>query len=58
MIRELEQMNIQPRFRGFICTNAHPEGCTQQVKKQIEYFQAKPKPRIHWAKESFSDWII
>lgn len=30
-------MVIQPKIRGFICTNAHPVGCAEHVKEQIEY---------------------
>lgn len=30
-------MVIQPKIRGFICTNAHPVGCAAHVKEQIEY---------------------
>lgn len=30
-------MIIKPRFRGFICTTAHPTGCEQYVKSQVEY---------------------
>lgn len=36
-------MIIQPKTRGFICTTAHPEGCRQNVKNQIEYTKAMPK---------------
>lgn len=35
-------MIIQPKTRGFICTTAHPEGCAQQVQRQIDYVNAKP----------------
>lgn len=35
-------MIIQPKTRGFICTTAHPEGCAQQVQRQIEYVTAQP----------------
>ena len=34
-------MIIEPRMRGFICTTAHPKGCEQNVKNQIEYIQSK-----------------
>ena len=34
-------MIIEPRMRGFICLTAHPEGCEQNVKNQIEYIQSK-----------------
>jgi enoyl-[acyl-carrier protein] reductase / trans-2-enoyl-CoA reductase (NAD+) len=30
-------MIIKPKVRGFICTNAHPEGCAGNVREQIEY---------------------
>ncbi|WP_338552095.1 enoyl-ACP reductase FabV [Paenibacillus sp. KS-LC4] len=35
-------MIIQPKTRGFICTTAHPEGCAEQVLRQIEYVKSKP----------------
>ena len=34
-------MKIEPRMRGFICTTAHPDGCAQNVKNQIEYVASK-----------------
>jgi len=30
-------MIIQPKVRGFICTNAHPKGCAANVQEQINY---------------------
>ena len=42
-------MVIKPKVRGFICTNAHPTGCTASVKEQIAYVKqqgdiaSKPK---------------
>ena len=36
-------MIIEPRMRGFICTTAHPDGCAQNVKNQIEYIKSKGK---------------
>lgn len=30
-------MVIQPKIRGFICTNAHPVGCAEHVAEQIAY---------------------
>lgn len=30
-------MIIQPKVRGFICTNAHPKGCAANVRMQIDY---------------------
>ncbi len=34
-------MKIEPRMRGFICTTAHPTGCAQNVKNQIDYVKSK-----------------
>ena len=34
-------MIIEPRMRGFICLTAHPDGCAQNVKNQIEYVRSK-----------------
>ena len=34
-------MIIEPRMRGFICLTAHPQGCEQNVKNQIEYIKSK-----------------
>jgi enoyl-[acyl-carrier protein] reductase/trans-2-enoyl-CoA reductase (NAD+) len=36
-------------MRGFICLTAHPKGCEQNVKNQIEY--VKSKGAIHGAKK-------
>ncbi|HBK83270.1 MAG TPA: bifunctional NADH-specific enoyl-ACP reductase/trans-2-enoyl-CoA reductase [Flavobacterium sp.] len=36
-------MIIEPRMRGFICLTAHPEGCEQNVKNQIQFVQSKGK---------------
>ena len=30
-------MIIKPKVRGFICTNSHPQGCSENVKRQIDY---------------------
>jgi enoyl-[acyl-carrier protein] reductase / trans-2-enoyl-CoA reductase (NAD+) len=32
-------MIIQPKIRGFICTAAHPAGCAESVKEQIQFVQ-------------------
>lgn len=37
-------MIISPRVRGFICTNAHPQGCAANVKEQIDYIRAQDFP--------------
>lgn len=36
-------MIIEPRMRGFICLTAHPDGCAQNVKNQINYVKSKGK---------------
>ncbi|RAR75443.1 enoyl-ACP reductase FabV [Flavobacterium aciduliphilum] len=36
-------MIIEPRMRGFICLTAHPKGCEQNVKNQINYVKSKGK---------------
>ena len=33
-------MIVKPRVRGFICTTAHPLGCSANVLEQIEYSRA------------------
>ena len=32
-------MVIKPKIRGFICTNAHPVGCSEHVQEQINYIK-------------------
>ncbi len=32
-------MIVEPKARGFICTTAHPIGCKENVRQQIEYTQ-------------------
>lgn len=34
-------MIIKPKVRGFICTNAHPQGCAANVSEQIAFTKAK-----------------
>lgn len=31
---------IAPRIRGFICLNAHPDGCAAEVRRQIDHIRA------------------
>ena len=38
-------MIIEPKVRGFICTTSHPEGCKENVRKQITYIKNQPKCR-------------
>lgn len=33
-------MIVEPKVKGFICTTAHPEGCRESVRRQIEYVKA------------------
>ncbi len=35
-------MIIKPKVRGFICTNAHPVGCANNVQEQIDYVRSQP----------------
>ncbi|RAL25615.1 enoyl-ACP reductase FabV [Thermoflavimicrobium daqui] len=42
-------MIVKPKFRGFICTTAHPEGCAQHVQEQINY--VKKQERISGPKK-------
>lgn len=34
-------MIIKPKFKGFICTTAHPAGCARSVQEQIEYVKSQ-----------------
>lgn len=34
-------MVINPKVRGFICTNAHPAGCAENVAQQIEFIKTQ-----------------
>lgn len=36
-------MIIEPKVRGFICTTAHPAGCKENVKNQINYIKKHGK---------------
>ncbi|MGL5616171.1 MAG: enoyl-ACP reductase FabV [Sarcina sp.] len=36
-------MIVKPKFRGFICTTAHPQGCKENVRKQVDYVENKGK---------------
>ncbi len=33
-------MIIAPKIRGFICTTAHPEGCAEHVREEIEFVRS------------------
>lgn len=34
-------MIVEPKVKGFICTTAHPAGCRESVKRQIDYCKEK-----------------
>lgn len=34
-------MVVEPKVRGFICITAHPEGCKENVRRQIEYAKSQ-----------------
>lgn len=34
-------MVISPKVRGFICINAHPQGCAANVQEQIDYIKSQ-----------------
>lgn len=34
-------MVISPKIRGFICTNAHPTGCAENVAQQISFIKSQ-----------------
>ncbi len=36
-------MVIEPKTRGFICTTAHPDGCREAVRRQIDYVKKQPR---------------
>lgn len=38
-------MVVQPKVKGFMCTTAHPEGCKESVRRQIEYVKSQPKAK-------------
>ena len=36
-------MIIKPKVKDFICLTSHPEGCKENVRRQIEYVKSQPK---------------
>lgn len=36
-------MIVEPKVKGFICVTAHPEGCRENVRRQIEYAKKQEK---------------
>lgn len=35
-------MIIKPNIRGFLCTTAHPAGCREDVKRQVDFVKSRP----------------
>lgn len=38
---EEDLMIVEPKVKGFICTTAHPDGCKESVRRQIEYVKSQ-----------------
>lgn len=38
-------MVVEPKVRGFICITAHPEGCKENVRRQIQYAKQQEKKK-------------
>lgn len=36
-------MIVEPKVKGFLCITAHPEGCAENVRSQIEYVRSRGK---------------
>lgn len=36
-------MVVEPKVKGFLCITAHPEGCKENVRRQIEYAKSQEK---------------
>ncbi len=36
-------MIVEPKVKDYICTTAHPEGCKENVRRQIEYTKSQGK---------------
>ena len=37
-------MVIKPKVRGFMCVTAHPKGCEESVRRQIQFIKKQPRP--------------
>ncbi len=44
-------MIITPKMRGFICTTAHPAGCAENVRLQVEYAKARRFSNVNTPKK-------
>lgn len=40
-------MIIRPKVKGFLCATAHPAGCREHVKQEIDYIKDKGKVVFH-----------
>ena len=40
-------MIVEPKVKGFICTTAHPVGCRENIKRQIEYVKDRKSTRLN-----------
>jgi enoyl-[acyl-carrier protein] reductase/trans-2-enoyl-CoA reductase (NAD+) len=49
LIKRKILMIITPKVRGFICTTAHPAGCEENVRRQINY--VKQHAKVNGAKK-------
>ena len=36
------QMIVEPKIRGFICTTAHPQGCAKNIQNQVNFIKKHP----------------
>lgn len=45
-------MIVEPKVKGFICTTAHPAGCEESVRRQIEYVKS------HGKSEGFKNVLV
>lgn len=36
-------MIVKPKIKNFICTTAHPDGCEEHVRRQIQYIKSCPR---------------
>lgn len=44
-------MIVEPKVKGFICITAHPEGCAESVRRQVDYVKSKRKSRLEEPKK-------
>ena len=44
-------MIVEPKVKGFICITAHPEGCAESVRRQVDYVKSKRKSGLEGPKK-------